>query len=129
MAKPLDIHSKHGERFPQKKLPNARTFVNVVQHLRDFGRFEMNKRDLGRQREDRIVVAEEEEILHEIESQPRISTRRLANHLGVSHFAFSKHRSENSSKQRHSESNSVLSWARRAEACIANDGRHFEQLL
>jgi hypothetical protein len=28
---------------------NARTFVNVVQHLRDFGRFEMNKRDLGRQ--------------------------------------------------------------------------------
>jgi hypothetical protein len=25
-----------------------------VQHLRDFGRFEMNKRDLGRQREDRI---------------------------------------------------------------------------
>jgi hypothetical protein len=44
---------------------NARTFVNVVQHLRDFGRFEMNKRDLGRQREDRILVAEKE-ILHEI---------------------------------------------------------------
>jgi hypothetical protein len=22
-----------------------------------------------------------------------------------------------------------LSWTRRAEACIANDGRHFEQLL
>jgi hypothetical protein len=31
-----------------------------VQHLRDFGRFEMNKRDLGRQREDRIFVAEED---------------------------------------------------------------------
>jgi hypothetical protein len=29
-----------------------------VQHLRDFGRFEMNKRDLGRQREDRILVSE-----------------------------------------------------------------------
>jgi hypothetical protein len=38
----------------------------------------MNKRD---QREDRILVAEE--ILHEIENQPRTSTRRLANHLGV----------------------------------------------
>jgi hypothetical protein len=36
-----------------------------VQHLRDFGRFEMNKRDLGRRREDRILVAEEE-ILHEL---------------------------------------------------------------
>jgi hypothetical protein len=56
-----------------------------VQHLRDFGRFEMNKRDLGRQREDRILVAEEE-ILHEIENQPQTSTRRFANHLGVSQF-------------------------------------------
>jgi hypothetical protein len=88
-----------------------------VQHLRDFGRFEMNKRDLGRQRKDRILVAEEE-IFHEIESQPRISTRGLANHLGVSQFA------------RHSESSSAfLGTSRRAEACIANDGRHFEQLL
>jgi hypothetical protein len=61
-------------------LPKARTFVNVVQHLRDFERFEMNKRDLGRQREDRVLVAEEN-ILHEIENQPR--TRRFTNHLGV----------------------------------------------
>jgi hypothetical protein len=34
-------------------LPNALTFVNVVQHLRNFGRFEMNKRDLSRQREEK----------------------------------------------------------------------------
>jgi hypothetical protein len=26
--------------YGQRILPNARTFVNVVQHLRDFGRFE-----------------------------------------------------------------------------------------
>jgi hypothetical protein len=39
-------------------LPNARTFVNVVQH-------EMNKRNLGRQREDGNLVAEED-IPHEI---------------------------------------------------------------
>jgi hypothetical protein len=38
-----------------------------VQHLCEFGRFEINKRGLGRQREDRILVAEEE-ILHEIEN-------------------------------------------------------------
>jgi hypothetical protein len=33
----------YGERFPQRILPNVQTLVNVVQHLRDFGRFEMNK--------------------------------------------------------------------------------------
>jgi hypothetical protein len=38
-----------------------------VQHLRDFGRFEMNKLDRGRQR-DRILVAEEG-VLYKIENQ------------------------------------------------------------
>jgi hypothetical protein len=75
----------YGERSPQRILRNARTFVYVVQHLRDFGHFEMNKCDLGRQREDRILVAKEE-ILHEIENRARTSTRRLANHLRVSQF-------------------------------------------
>jgi hypothetical protein len=44
----------YGERFPKDPSQCTRTFVNVVQHLRDFGRFEMNKPDLSRQREDRI---------------------------------------------------------------------------
>jgi hypothetical protein len=39
----------------------------------------MNKHDLGRQREDHILVAEEE-ILDEIENQPRTNTRHLADH-------------------------------------------------
>jgi hypothetical protein len=30
--------------------------LNVVQHLRDFEGLEMNKRDLGRQREDGILA-------------------------------------------------------------------------
>jgi hypothetical protein len=30
--------------FLERILPSERTFVNVVQHLRDFGRFEMNNR-------------------------------------------------------------------------------------
>jgi hypothetical protein len=55
-------------RLPQRILPSARTFVNVVQHLRHFGRFEINKRDLGPQREDRILVAEED-IPHEIQER------------------------------------------------------------
>jgi hypothetical protein len=62
----------------------------VVQHLRDFGRFEINKRDIGRQREDRILVAEEE-IFHEIENQLRTSMNAsLANHLGVSYSLLRK---------------------------------------
>jgi hypothetical protein len=73
----------YGETFPQRILPNSRTFVNVVQHLREFGRFEMNKRDLSRQREDRILVGEED-IFDEIENQPGTSTRHLANHRGIS---------------------------------------------
>jgi hypothetical protein len=44
-------------------LSNARTFVDVVQHLPDFVRFEINERELGRQREDRILVAEERHFL------------------------------------------------------------------
>jgi hypothetical protein len=39
-----------------------------MQLLRDFGRFEMNKHDLGRQREDRILFAEED-ILHKIQER------------------------------------------------------------
>jgi hypothetical protein len=96
-------------------LPNARTFVNVVQHLRGFGRFEINKRDLGRQREDRILIPEEE-ILHEIENQPSL---RVQN-------------SDEEIRQNRGILNRVhLSWTRRAEACIciANDGKHFEQLF
>jgi hypothetical protein len=53
--------------LPQRILPNARTFLKVVQHLRDFGRFEMNERNLGRQGKDRILVVEEgipPEIIH-----------------------------------------------------------------
>jgi hypothetical protein len=71
----------YSESFPQKILPNARISVNVVQHLRDFGRFETNKRDLGRQREHRILLVAEEKILHEIESQSR--TRQVLGGLQI----------------------------------------------
>jgi hypothetical protein len=58
----------YGEKLPQRILRNAGNFVNVAQHLRDCERFEMDKRDLGRQREDRILVAEED-IPHEIQER------------------------------------------------------------
>jgi hypothetical protein len=64
----------YGERFPQRILPNALPFVNVVQHIRNFGRFEMNKRDLSRQREEKK---------NKLKTSHELS---LANYLGVSHF-------------------------------------------
>jgi hypothetical protein len=44
----------------QRILPNVQTLINVVRHLRHFGRFEMNKLDVDRQLEDRILVSEKE---------------------------------------------------------------------
>jgi hypothetical protein len=57
-----------GEKFSQRILHNASTFVNVAQDLRDFRRFGVDKHDLGRQREDRILVAEED-IPYEIQER------------------------------------------------------------
>jgi hypothetical protein len=45
------------------------TFQCTTLCKRDYGRFEIDKRDLGK-----------------IENQPQIGTRRLGNHLGVSQF-------------------------------------------
>jgi hypothetical protein len=58
----------YGEKLPQRIFHNPRSFVNVAQHLRDFWHFEMNKRDLGSQREDPILVAEEDSA-HEIQQR------------------------------------------------------------
>jgi hypothetical protein len=60
----------YGEKLPERILRNARTFVNFAQHLRDFRRFEMNKRkrDVRRQQEDLTLVAEED-VSHEIQER------------------------------------------------------------
>jgi hypothetical protein len=75
-------HSKlarqiYGKKLSQRILPNGRTFVNVVQHLRDFGRLEMNERDFDHQQEGRILVAEED-ILHEIKESHFQQSKSLA---------------------------------------------------
>jgi hypothetical protein len=70
----------YGEKLPQRIFRNTRTFVNVAQDLRDFGRFEMNKRDLGRQQEDRIAAAEKD-IPHEIQKSLSVWVGIVENHL------------------------------------------------
>jgi hypothetical protein len=54
--------------YASKDTSESTNFCKRVQHLRDFRRFDMNKRDLGRRREDRILVAEEG-IPHEIQER------------------------------------------------------------
>jgi hypothetical protein len=77
----------------------------------------MNKRNLGRQREDRILEAEE--ILREIQNQPRTIVCEFKTPVRK----FGKFVKTETSLHR-----VWLSWTHHAEACIANDGNHFEQL-
>jgi hypothetical protein len=51
------IYGEHSELA--REILDTSQCTNLAQRVRDFGRFEMNKCDLGRQREDRILAAEE----------------------------------------------------------------------
>jgi hypothetical protein len=72
------------ERFPNRRIPNVRTFVRVVQRLRDHGSFNATAFDRGRQRPDRVANIKEA-VLNSVEARPGCSTRRLALQLEVSH--------------------------------------------
>jgi hypothetical protein len=113
----------YGERFPQRVLPNARTCVNVVQHLRDFGCFEMNLRDLGRQRKDRILVAEE--ILHE---SGKPVTNEVLGVLQITCGSFTVYKFETPLRKFVKTEAFCIEFGV-LEVCIANDGKHFEQLF
>ncbi|KAJ3646295.1 hypothetical protein Zmor_023887 [Zophobas morio] len=73
------------ERFPQRLAPAAGTFIKNVQHLRDHGTFKPQTQDRGRVRTRRILDVEPQ-ILHTVEAEPGISTRRLAVRHGISQF-------------------------------------------
>jgi len=60
------------ERFPNRHLPHERTFLSVVQRLRDTGSFSWRTHDRGRTRTLRILNAEEE-ILERIQNNPESS--------------------------------------------------------
>lgn len=73
------------ERFPNRRIPDSRTFSNTVQHLRDHGSFKLQTQDRGRARTGRILNVEPQ-ILDAVEAEPSISTRRLALRFDVSQF-------------------------------------------
>lgn len=65
------------ERFPGRRIPDARTFTRTVQRLRESGSLKMNTRDIGSTESDRRLDAEDD-VLERVEANPGVSTRRLA---------------------------------------------------
>ncbi|KAJ3649509.1 hypothetical protein Zmor_021249 [Zophobas morio] len=81
----LEARRLYQEAFPERRLPNHKTFANVVQRLRENGKFQPRFSDRGRERTERTLDAEEE-ILNVVENDPGISIRRLSYRVGVSPF-------------------------------------------
>lgn len=71
------------ERFPNRRVPSARYFDNVVQRLRETGSV---KSEQDRRAPTDRILALEPNIIDQVEADPSISTRRLAHQLGVSHY-------------------------------------------
>lgn len=94
-----DIHMIYGEtrgnarqaailyrdRFPNRNVPNIRTFTAIHRRLRETGAFKVTRPDAGRQR---VHFEQEQEILQYFEVNPQASCRSCADNLGnVSHVA------------------------------------------
>jgi hypothetical protein len=88
-------------------LPNAQNFVNVVRHLRDFGRFKISKK-LKTSHEQVLGVLQ---IIWEF---LRLSFQNPVQEIRQNRGILNRVR---------------LSWTRHVEACIANDVKNFELLL
>lgn len=71
------------ERFPNRLLPNHKTFTNVHNRLRETGTFKSCMADTGREREVRNVDFEEN-VLQTFEENPSTSTRVVSQELGCS---------------------------------------------
>lgn len=74
-------------RFPDRRIPDRKTFIRVHQCLRENGRFPTNGRLVGNFMQD---VGLEEVVLERVSEDPRISTRTLAREFGVSQTFVSK---------------------------------------
>ncbi|KAJ8943798.1 hypothetical protein NQ318_012443 [Aromia moschata] len=81
----LQAQRRYQQMFPNRQVPDVRTFVSTVQRLRDYGSFAPGVHDRGRTRSRRVMDAEEQ-ILEAVEDDPSLSTRRLANQVRVSQF-------------------------------------------
>jgi len=78
----LEATRLYSERFPNRRVPNRKTFQSIHQRLRETGAL---KRRGGPGRPMTVRTAElEEEVLAMVDDDPGTSTRRMANTLHVS---------------------------------------------
>lgn len=71
------------ERFPNRQIPNERTFIRIHERLHETGSF--HKRAAGNGRPSMLPPEMEEAVLQEIEDDPATSTRKIASDLNLSH--------------------------------------------
>lgn len=72
------------ERYPNRMIPDHRIFSNIHRRLGETGTFKKNTNDAGKPRTVRTPQIEEI-VLNEIDRHPRTSTRRISEHLNISH--------------------------------------------
>lgn len=72
------------DKFPNRNIPDAKTFLSTERRLRETGSLQVKNRDAGRPRNARTVDVEEE-ILDIVMEDPTISTRRLGLRMDISH--------------------------------------------
>jgi hypothetical protein len=81
----VEARRLHTERFPNRRIPDSRTFSATVQRVGDHRKFDSLTHDLGGPRSDHVFEIEPE-ILQAIEEESNLSIRRLALCVGVSTF-------------------------------------------
>lgn len=67
---------EYSQRYPNRRLPNHKTFAEIKGRLREIGQFTPQKADNGRERTTRTPDFEEQ-VLDMVTVDPALSTRRL----------------------------------------------------
>lgn len=81
----LEARRLYEDRFPNRNIPDARTFSNIHRRLCEKGRFEPDNHLKGVQRTVRTPEIEVA-VLNSIEEDPGLSTRKIGNNLNISHI-------------------------------------------
>ena len=79
-----EVQRLYRAQFPNRRLPDPRTFTSVHRRLREHGTTHPPNNEGGRPRTVRTPEVEEE-ILAMVDQTPSTSTRRIAADVGVSH--------------------------------------------
>lgn len=77
----LEAQRLYGERFPNRRLPNPKTFERLHRQLCETGSFLASRSDAGRPKRDVMV---EEAILDMVADEPSTSTRAVSRGLQIS---------------------------------------------